>query len=97
MAELEGHGTLYDGDENELAAVAYHIVRTPTPDSPIWAWGGDLTFEDEDVAIEPGCYVLEIEDGTRGEIDLKPSGAADGSARTVAFEGIGAFAQAGPG
>ena len=95
MAELAGHGTLYDADQNEIAAVAYHIVREPVPDSPIWDWGGALTFDDDDVLPESGTYVLEIEDGTRGDIELKPVGATAGSAREVAFTGIGAFAQAG--
>ncbi len=96
MALLTGQGTLYDADQNEIAAVAYRIEREPVPDSPIWDWGGTLTFDDADVLSEADTYVLEIEDGTRGEIELKPTGGADGSAREVAFTGIGAFAQSGP-
>ena len=95
MAHLTGNGTLYDADKNEIAAVAYRIEREPVPDSPIWDWGGALVFNDDDVLPEAGIYVLEIEDGTRGEIDLKPVGATAGSAREVAFDGIGAFAQSG--
>ncbi len=95
MAVLTGQGTLYDTDQNEIAAVAYRIEREPVPDSPIWDWGGQLTFDDDDVLPEPGSYVLEIEDGTRGQIELKPVGATAGGAREVAFSGVGAFAQSG--
>jgi len=93
MAELTGQGTLYDAEQNEIASVAYRIEREPIPDSPIWDWGGALLFNDDDVLPEVGTYVLEIEDGTRGEIELKPVGATAGGAREVAFAGIGVFAQ----
>ena len=93
MDELTGHGTLYDTDENEIASVAYRIERTPAEGSPVPTWGGELTFEDEDavLALDPGTYLLETEDGTRGEVEVEPAGAAEGDARHVAFRGHGVF------
>ena len=94
-AELTGHGTLYDADDNELSAVAYHIRREADPGTPVAGWGGELTLEDEDALLEPGMYVLETEDGTRGDIEIAPVGATAGGARQVAFTGVGVFAALG--
>ncbi len=63
MTDLTGHGTLYDGDENELGAVAYRITHEGTDGGPIIAWAGELTFVEEDAVLEPGTYLLETEDG----------------------------------
>ena len=91
-AELTGHGTLYDTDDNELSAVAYRIHREADPGAAVAGWGGELTLEDEDALIEPGRYVLETEDGTRGDVEIEPAGATAGGARQVAFTGVGVFA-----
>ena len=89
MDDLTGHGMLYDADENEIASVAYRIERSAVEGSPLPAWGGELTFEDEDAVLEAGAYLLETEDGTRGEITIEPAGATAGGARQVAFTGVG--------
>ncbi|MDP9357058.1 MAG: hypothetical protein M3R02_17580 [Chloroflexota bacterium] len=89
MTDLTGHGTLYDGDENELGAVAYRITHEGTDGGPIIAWAGELTFVEEDAVLEPGTYLLETEDGTRGEVEIDPSGTTSGGAREVTFTGIG--------
>ena len=90
MALLTGDGTLYDTDDNELAAVAYRIEHEADEGEPIVAWGGRLTF-DADVSLEPGRYVLEAEDGTRGDVEIEPAGADSGAGGQVLFTGVGVF------
>jgi len=89
MAEMTGIGTLYDGDENELGAVAYRIDHEHGGDGPIIDWKGELNLQPEtaDIPLEPGRYTLELEDGTRGDIDLEPFGASSGAVGQVAFTG----------
>ncbi len=89
MTDLTGNGTLYDADENELGAVAYRITHEGMADAPIIEWAGELTFVEEDAMLEPGTYLLETEDGTRGEVEIDPSGTTSGEARQVTFTGIG--------
>ena len=89
MTDLTGNGTLYDADENELGAVAYRITHEATDGTPIVDWGGELTFVEEDAVLEPGTYLLETEDGTRGEVEIDPSGTTSGGARQVTFTGLG--------
>ena len=90
MAVLAGHGTLYDADDNELGAVAYRIEHDAGPDEPIVTWAGEVAFE-ADVPLEPGRYVLETDDGTRGDVEIEPAGATSGAAGRFAFRGIGVF------
>ena len=91
MATITGNGTLYDADDNELGAVAYRIEHDGGPGEPIVVWSGELNLEPEtaDVPLEPGRYILETDDGTRGEIELSPTGAASGAIGQVAFTGAG--------
>ena len=89
MTDLTGNGTLYDAEENELSAVAYRIEHEGEVGAPVLNWSGELTFADEDVTLEPGTYLLETEDGTRGEVVIAPAGATSGGARQVAFTGVG--------
>ena len=93
MAVLQGSGTLYDADENELGTVAYRIEHDAEPGEPIVTWAGELELEAEvpDVPLEPGRYVLEIDDGTRGEVEIEPAGATSGAAGRFAFTGLGVF------
>jgi hypothetical protein len=91
MAEVEeqtGEGTLYDTDSNELAMVAYRVASI-TPDSP--EWGGEIFFPHEDTIVDPGLYVLSLEDGTQVDIDL--ASAVDTEGREHAFRGVGTFGQ----
>lgn len=92
MATLEGRGTLYDSDGNELIGVRYHIVRSPSADSPMWTWGGSIEIDGAEAPVDYGRFILEIEDGTQGEINLKPAGSAGESTEVRAFEGVGSFA-----
>jgi len=94
MATRTGTGTLYDADENELGAVAYQLSHDAEPGSPVLAWRGELNLETEtaDVPLAPGRYLLELEDGTRGEIDLEPFGASSGAVGQVAFTGAAPLA-----
>ena len=96
MAVLTGSGTLYDADDNELGAVAYRIEHDAGPDQPIVSWDGELSFEADvpDVPLEPGRYVLETDDGTRGDVEIEPAGATSGAAGRFAFTGIGVFGAA---
>ena len=90
MATLTGSGTLYDADENELGAVAYRIEHEAAPGEPVLAWAGEVNFEAvPDVPLEPGRYLLETEDGTRGEIEVEPAGATSGAEGQIAFVGVG--------
>lgn len=93
MATLTGTGTLYDADDNELGAVAYRIEHDAEPGAPILDWSGEINLEPEtaDIPLEAGRYVLETDDGTRGEIDLSPAGAASGAQGQIAFTGAGLF------
>lgn len=91
MAMETGLGTLYDADENELGAVRYRLEREEDGDGggPSLVWRGELNLEPEtaDVPIAAGRYLLELEDGGRGEIDLEPFGASSGAVGQVAFSG----------
>lgn len=89
VPEQTGEGTLYDTDDNELATVAYKIE----PRSPDGAeWGGTIFFPHEDTAVvDPGLYVLSLEDGTQIDIDLAP--AVDPEGREHDFKGAGTFGQ----
>ncbi len=89
MTTATGIGTLYDADENELGAVAYRIEHEAGPDESALTWAGELNLEPEtaDVPLAPGRYQLELEDGTRGEIELEPFGASSGAVGQVAFTG----------
>ena len=91
--ELTGHGTVYDGEENELGTVAYRLTFADpaAADAPVMDWSGELTFESEDVLIEAGPHILELEDGSRTDIDVEPAGSSSGAVNQVAFTGIGAF------
>ena len=89
MSELTGRGTLYDADENELGAVAYRVRHDADPGAPVLDWEGEINLEPgtADVPLEPGRYVLELEDGTRGAIDLAPFGASSGAEGVIAVTG----------
>ena len=91
MAVRTGSGTLYDADDNELSAVTYRIEPAGDGEGPILAWSGGLELprETPDVPIEAGRYRLELEDGTRGEIELEPAGATSGAGGEIAFTGVG--------
>jgi hypothetical protein len=93
MTVLTGHGTLYDADENELGAVAYRIEHDAPPGEPILTWAGELNLEPDvpDVPLDPGRYVLELDDGSRGDVELEPAGASSGAEGQIAFTGIGVF------
>ena len=85
QTEIIGEGTLYDPNGNELADVAYRIERHPVEDLDAPVWSGVLFFADEGTVVpEPGLYVLHLQDGTEGDIDL----AANGE-RQVPFKGVG--------
>jgi hypothetical protein len=83
---LTGQGALYDADDNELSSVAYVIEADAELGEPIVVWSGQLTLPPDvaDLALEPGRYLLEIEDGSRAWIDLAPTGAAAGDASAFA-------------
>ncbi len=85
---LTGNGTLNDADANELATVAYEIEPLIADNSE---WGGSLSFPNEETTVEPGMYVLTLEDGVQVDIDLAP--AVDSDGRDHAFKGIGVFGQ----
>ena len=88
MATLIGSGTLYDEDENELSTVAYRIDHGAEEGEPILSWTGELNMDAAtDVALEPGRYLLELEDGTRGLIEIEPTGSASPGEGQVAFVG----------
>ena len=77
MATLIGSGTLYDEAENELAPVSYRIEHEAAPGEPILVWGGELNLDGStDVTLESGRYLLVLDDGTSGMIDIEPAGAA---------------------
>ncbi|MDQ3692497.1 MAG: hypothetical protein M3464_02560 [Chloroflexota bacterium] len=88
MATLSGDGTLYDEDENELAPVRYRIEHEAPPGEPIVSWAGEVSFDTvPDVSLEPGRYLLILEDGSRGEIEIEPTGAASAGEGQIAFSG----------
>ena len=88
MATLIGSGTLYDEDENELSTVAYRIDHDAGEGEPILAWSGEINLDaTADVALEPGRYLLELEDGTRGLIEIEPTGSASVGDGQMAFTG----------
>lgn len=88
MATLRGDGTLYDADENELSTVRYRIEHEAAPDEPVVTWAGEINFDTvPDVPLEPGRYVLVLEDGTRSEIEIEPAGAASAGEGQIAFSG----------
>ena len=91
--ELTGHGTVYDMDDHEVGAVAYQISLSGSAggSAPVVDWSGVLTFQGEDALIEPGPHVLELDDGSRAEIEIEPAGATGGGAGQVAFTGLGVF------
>ena len=90
MATLVGNGTLYDADDNELGTVAYRIEHDAAPGEPILEWSGEVNFDSvPDVPLEAGRYRLELEDGTRGEIEIQPAGASSGAEGQIAFTGAG--------
>ncbi len=90
MATLVGSGTLYDADDNELGSVAYRIEHDAAPGEPVLDWSGEVNFDSlPDVPVEAGRYRLELEDGTRGEIDVQPAGASSGAEGQIAFTGAG--------
>lgn len=91
VREQTGEGTLYDTDDNELATVAYRISPISPADAGEHEWGGQLFFPDPSMVVEPGLYVLALEDGTQVDIDVAPTGAATGDARTLEFAGVGSF------
>lgn len=95
MATLTGTGRLYDADENELGAVAYRVEHEGEAGAPVIEWRGEINLEPEtaDVPLESGSYLLELEDGTRGEIDLEPFGASSGAVGQIAFTGAGPLIQ----
>lgn len=89
MATLIGSGTLYDEDENELSPVSYRIEHAAEPGEPILVWGGELNLDGStDVALESGRYLLVLEDGTQGMIEIEPTGAASAGDGQVAFAGV---------
>ena len=93
MATLVGTGTLYDGDENELGTVAYRVEHEATPGEPVLDWRGEVNLASvPDVPLEPGRYVLEFEDGTRGDVEVEPAGATSGVEGQIAVTGIGVLA-----
>ncbi len=94
VREQTGEGTLYDTNDVELAtSVAYRIEPGPRVGANEQTWGGALFFAHEDEEVEPGLYVLALEDGTRVDIDLNPRSVEDGDPRNVTFRGVGSFGQ----
>ena len=94
VREQTGEGTLYDTNNAELATtVAYRIVPGPTVGEDETTWGGELFFAHEDELVDPGLYVLRLEDGTQVDIDINPRSVDDGDPRQVSFRGIGTFGQ----
>ncbi|MBA2519342.1 MAG: hypothetical protein H0V24_06730 [Chloroflexia bacterium] len=88
MATVSGDGTLYDADENELSPVRYRIEHEAPPEGPIVSWAGEVNFDTvPDVPLEPGRYLLVLEDGTRGEIEIAPAGGASAGDGQIAFSG----------
>ena len=88
MATLIGSGTLCDENENELSPVSYRIEHDAEPGEPILAWSGEINLDGAtDVALESGRYLLVLEDGTQGLIELEPTGAASAGDGQVAFTG----------
>lgn len=88
MATLIGSGTLYDEAENELSPVSYRIEHAADPGEPILLWGGELNLEGAtDVVLAAGRYLLVLDDGTRGLIEIEPTGAASAGDGQVAFAG----------
>ena len=43
--------------------------------------------------VNPGLYVLALEDGTRVDIDLASADDGDGRENQLAFRGVGTFEQ----
>ena len=77
MATLIGSGTLYDEDENELSTVAYRDrARRGRRRADRGLGRRDQFDAATDIALAPGRYLLELEDGTRGLIAIEPTGAA---------------------
>ena len=100
LRDRTGEGTLYDTDNNPLAlSVAYRIIPGPVVDAfeetgaEEQTWGGELFFANPAELVDPGLYVLALEDGTRVDIDIDPRSAADGDPRHLTFRGIGTFGQ----
>jgi hypothetical protein len=88
MATLIGSGRLYDEDENELSTVAYRIEHDADEGELIVAWAGEINVDAAtDVVLEPGRYLLVLEDGTRGGIEVEPAGAASAGEGQIAFTG----------
>lgn len=93
VREEMGEGTLYDTGDAELADVAYRIQPGPKLEGMPETWGGDLFFADEALTVDPGLFVLALEDGTRVDIDINPASVEDGDPRQVTFRGVGTFRQ----
>lgn len=90
MATLVGTGTLYDGDENELGTVAYRIEHEAGPGEPVVGWAGEINLASvPDVGLATGRYLLELEDGTRGEVEVEPAGAGSAAEGQNAVTGVG--------
>ena len=94
VREQTGEGTLYDVNDVEVAtSVAYRIEPGPRVGENEQTWGGALFFPNEDEEIDPGLYVLALENGTRVDIDVNPRSVQDGDPRNVTFRGVGSFGQ----
>ncbi len=91
--EEMGEGTLYDTGNAELADVAYRIQPGPKLEGTPETWGGELFFADETLTVDPGLFVLALEDGTQVDIDINPASVEDGNPRHVTFRGVGTFRQ----
>ncbi len=94
VREEMGEGTLYDTDNTTLATtVAYRITPGPTVGENETTWSGELFFAHEDETVDPGLYVLGLQDGTQVDIDINPRSVEDGDPRHVSFRGVGTFGQ----
>jgi hypothetical protein len=91
VRQQTGEGTLYDTDDNELATVAYRVAPISPEGADVHEWGGEIFFPDSTMVVEPGLYVLALEDGTQMDIDVAPPGAAGGDSSTLEFTGVGTF------
>jgi hypothetical protein len=91
VTEQSGEGTLFDTDDNELASVAYRVRPFSIEESGQSDWGGEISLPDSTMTIEPGMYILTLDDGTPVDIDVAPLGSVDGDARHFEFTGVGAF------
>ncbi len=94
VREQTGEGTLYDVNDVEVAtSVAYRIEPGPRVGENEQTWRGALFFPNEEEEIDPGLYVLALENGTRVDIDVNPRSVEDGDPRNVTFRGVGSFGQ----